>query len=40
MQNLRNPVVAVLFSATFTALVQSSSATTGVIIVLGQSGLS
>ncbi len=38
MQNLRNPVVAVLFSATFTALIQSSSATTGVIIVLASQG--
>ena len=38
MQNMRHPVVAVLFSATFTALVQSSSATTGVIIVLASQG--
>ena len=38
MQNLRNPALAVLFSATFTALVQSSSATTGVIIVLASQG--
>ena len=38
MQNLENPVVAVLFSATFTALIQSSSATTGVIIVLASQG--
>ena len=38
MQNMRNPVVAVLFSATFTALIQSSSATTGVIIVLASQG--
>ncbi|MEM9557918.1 MAG: Na/Pi cotransporter family protein [Acidobacteriota bacterium] len=38
MQNLSNPLLAVLFSATFTALVQSSSATTGVIIVLASQG--
>lgn len=38
MQNLRHPGVAVLFSAGFTALVQSSSATTGVIIVLASQG--
>ena len=38
MQELRNPVLAVLFSATFTALVQSSSATTAVIIVLASQG--
>ena len=38
MQNLRNPLVAVLFSAAFTALIQSSSATTGVIIVLASEG--
>ncbi len=38
MQNLRNPVFAVLFSATFTALIQSSSATTGIIIVLASQG--
>ncbi len=38
MQDLSNPVLAVLFSATFTALIQSSSATTGVIIVLASQG--
>ncbi len=38
MQNLDSPVVAVLFSAAFTALIQSSSATTGVIIVLASQG--
>ena len=38
MQNLQNPALAVLFSAAFTALVQSSSATTGVIIVLASQG--
>ena len=38
MQNLRNPLVAVLFSALFTALIQSSSATTGIIIVLASQG--
>ncbi len=38
MQNLSNPLVAVLFSALFTALIQSSSATTGIIIVLASQG--
>ena len=38
MQNMESPVLAVLFSATFTALIQSSSATTGVIIVLASQG--
>ncbi len=38
MQNLSNPFVAVLFSALFTALIQSSSATTGIIIVLASQG--
>lgn len=38
MQNLESPILAVLFSATFTALIQSSSATTGVIIVLASQG--
>ena len=38
MQNLRNPFIAVLFSATFTALIQSSSATIGVTIVLASQG--
>jgi phosphate:Na+ symporter len=39
MQSLSNPLVAVLFGALFTALVQSSSATTGIIIVLASQGL-
>jgi phosphate:Na+ symporter len=38
MQNLSNPLLAVLFSALFTALIQSSSATTGIIIVLASQG--
>ncbi len=38
MQNMSNPLVGVLVSAAFTALVQSSSATTGVIIVLASQG--
>ena len=38
MQNLDNPLLAVLFSAAFTGLIQSSSATTGVIIVLASQG--
>ena len=39
MQNLSNPLLAVVFGALFTALVQSSSATTGIIIVLASQGL-
>ena len=39
MSTLSNPILAVAFSAMFTALVQSSSATTGVIIVLASQGL-
>ncbi len=38
MQNMDSPLLAVLFSAAFTAIVQSSSATTGVIIVLATQG--
>ena len=38
MQNLDNPLLGVLFSAVFTGLVQSSSATTGIIIVLASQG--
>jgi phosphate:Na+ symporter len=34
MQNLTIPAVAVLFSAAFTAMIQSSSATTGIIFAL------
>ena len=39
LAQMDNPVVAILLSAGFTALIQSSSATTGVIIVLGSQGL-
>ena len=39
MQNVSNPLVGILISLTFTALVQSSSATTGVIIALATQGL-
>jgi phosphate:Na+ symporter len=38
MQDLRNPWLGVLAGLTFTALVQSSSATTGIVIVLGGQG--
>ncbi len=38
MRNLESPLVGVLFGAAFTALIQSSSATTGVIIVLASQG--
>ncbi len=39
MKNLDNPLLAIAFGALFTALVQSSSATTGIIIVLASEGL-
>ncbi len=39
MTQMSNPVLAILVAALFTALVQSSSATTGVIIVLAMQGL-
>ncbi len=39
MQRMDNPLVGLAASALFTALVQSSSATTGVIIVLASQGL-
>ncbi|MGI9262554.1 MAG: Na/Pi cotransporter family protein [Woeseiaceae bacterium] len=39
LQNMREPLYAVAISAGFTALIQSSSATTGVIIVLAGQGL-
>jgi len=39
MKNLENPFLGLLAGAIFTALVQSSSATTGVVIVLAQQGL-
>ncbi len=38
MRNLDNPLLGVLIGAAFTALVQSSSATTGVIVVLASEG--
>ena len=39
MQNQTNPAIGILIAMTFTALVQSSSATTGVIIALATQGL-
>ncbi len=39
MQNMQNPMLAILLGAVFTALVQSSSATTGIVIVLASQGL-
>jgi phosphate:Na+ symporter len=39
MQEMRNPLLGVLIGAVFTALVQSSSATTGVVIVMASQGL-
>ena len=39
MQNMRNPMLAVAAGAVFTAIVQSSSATTGIVIVLASQGL-
>jgi len=39
MRNLENPLMGILVGAVFTAVVQSSSATTGVLIVLAQQGL-
>ena len=39
MQDMSNPVLAVLMGAVFTAVVQSSSATTGIVIVLASQGL-
>jgi len=39
MQNMSNPLLAVAAGALFTALVQSSSATTGIVIVLASQGL-
>ncbi len=37
--NLSNPIVAYMVSALFTALIHSSSVTTGVIVILAQNGL-
>ncbi len=39
MQGMENPALGILTGALFTGLVQSSSATTGVVIVMGASGL-
>jgi len=39
MKNMENPFMGLLIGAGFTAIVQSSSATTGVLIVLAQQGL-
>jgi len=39
MKDLENPFMGILIGAAFTAIVQSSSATTGVLIVLAQQGL-
>ncbi len=39
MKNLENPLLGILLGTLFTALVQSSAATTGVIIVLASQGL-
>jgi phosphate:Na+ symporter len=39
MAAMRNPLLAVVVGLTFTALVQSSSATTGIVIVLAAEGL-
>jgi phosphate:Na+ symporter len=39
MQELRNPLLGILAGLAFTALVQSSSATTGIVIVLASQGL-
>ena len=39
MQNVSNPLVGILVSTVFTALVQSSSATMGIVIVLASQGL-
>ena len=36
---MQNPLVAILIGMVFTAIVQSSSATTGVVIVLASPGL-
>ncbi len=39
MKDLENPLMGIFIGAAFTAVVQSSSATTGVLIVLAQQGL-
>ena len=38
MRNLENPIIGILIGAIFTALFQSSSAFTGIVIVLAQQG--
>ena len=38
MQNMENPLLGILTAATFTGLVQSSSATTGIVIVMASQG--
>ncbi len=37
--NLSNPIIAYIVSALFTALIHSSSVTTGIIVILAQNGL-
>jgi phosphate:Na+ symporter len=39
MEKMENPLIGILISAAFTGLVQSSSATTGIIIVMASQGL-
>lgn len=39
MKNMENPLMGIIVGAAFTAVVQSSSATTGILIVLAQQGL-
>ncbi|MCA9131840.1 MAG: Na/Pi cotransporter family protein, partial [Planctomycetales bacterium] len=39
LQNVRNPLLGILLGILFTAIVQSSSATTGIVIVLASQGL-
>ncbi len=39
MQNVSNPLIGILIATAFTALVQSSSATMGIVIVLASQGL-
>lgn len=39
MKNMNTPLLGIVFGAVFTALVQSSSATTGIVIVLASQGL-
>lgn len=39
MQGISNPLLSILIGAAFTAIVQSSSATTGIVIVLASQGL-